>query len=1358
MFSAVKLEADDALLIAAPGMLVFLISVSISFYMKSQSFVPRILRFVADDREQQLRHDELLGLSANMVILGGAGIGKTRLLEELDCEKAKFVTAQRLINHPKPKELVAGFDFLLVDALDEAAAHKAGEAVNHVLRQIELAEARHFVLSCRAEDWQTATAGSLIAETFGHHPLELSLMPFDDGQIERFLEEHVGAEEAAQAIHSYNERGFSSWLGNPQTLSMLADLIGEGRQPDSTTALFEGFINLSLPEANRRRRSQNGDVGLEARKDILGGAFAALILSGKTALARPGAIPCNDDLPMSDLAALPGAIDLEAVSGNRLIRSYQGDSDRLTYSHRRLGEWLAARWLAKQASSVEVRDRLLAALITDGVVPASLRGLFGWLAGYAAFAEKVIDTDPMAVIEYADADILSDKNAEALLASLERVAKVDPYFFGWSRSRAKALVRGNQLGATLELLRDSTRNARLRLLLTQQFKGETLSNESATTLRSLALNQKEFYEIRSLAGEAIIDNLEPAKVRLLVEVLRGQGAHDSTRLASHLIVHAGFELFDDEQIVQTVMADCGHTIRAVPNEGEDRMAAKTWALRAKIPDNRVDGILEVLAVYAQSLLPEHRSIESSDIINLGDALISKRIARGDVEPSRLLIWLKAFGGRDSYDKDDKEAISAFLKKNDAIRQAVQKLWFADVETQKNVFSAAHRLHNLNHALALDDRDLAALLDALPDDYPYWQEAVRLIRHDKDSGEQSRVVARRFAHSDVEYEIFINALLNPEKSEWQVEQEKRAAKRDADQTERWSKFREGMKDDEELIRQGRYGLILQAANVYFSRYADIHYLDLDARMDALCGKELMPAIRNGLEAFLNRLPPYPYAKEVADSYAKSKAWEARYVLLAGLAERFRTTGTIEPIVRDQLVAAQLHAAHQALGHNDEWDDLRQEIWNRLISDTDAFESYSRLLVEPLLKSGKEIIMGLHELLMEGKAAKAALVESLAIEWLQRFPETHHRPEAQIIDFLLHAGKVEPLKAIAYDRLQQADITDEKRRSWLAVNLLCNFEEAAKAVTAKELAEPELFWAVRERAGVRRPYDDPSGRFTSELAFWLVTHFRKVFPMVVRPDGVTSGDTNPWDATEAISRLIDRIGTDPSISAERRLEELAAENDGYRERVLAVLAEHRRSEAERKRTTLSAAQLANILIHGPPQSLIDLQVRMLQLLDRVEDQARSSPTDSWVNFFRDDGKTPHNEERLRDRIIEMLRQHDHQIKFYPEKHLGEDREGDIACEIDDLHLPIEVKGQWHHDLWHAADNQLAAQQACDYQAQGFGIFLVLWLGTEGKPLVGPPRGSGVTKPKAPKDLELALAETSEAASRGKIAVKVLDLSRG
>jgi hypothetical protein len=1293
----------------------------------------------------------------NLVILGEAGMGKTRLLEELADQKVKFVSAQRLINAPDPEALLAGHQCVLIDALDEATSYKRGEAINAVLSQLEKSGVARFILSCRVEDWQEATAVSLIKETFGEPPLELTLKPFDSTQVRDFLAEQLGVAEAEAAVSNYHDRGLAEWLGNPQTLIMLGELLKQGRHPNSTSELFSDYVDLSLPEANRARRTTQKNVSSETRKDILGAAFAALIMSGKTAIAKLGAPFDEENLPLAQLSDLPGEIDWEAVSGNRLVRSYYGNPDRLTYSHRRVGEWLAARWLAKQAQSAEVRDRLMAAIVINGIVPASLRGLFGWLAAYQPFAEAVISTDPMAVVEYGDADVLPERSARELLSSLDKMAAIDPYFAGWSQSRAKALVRRNLLQLALTVMGDRTKSARLRLLLAQQFRGEALPADETAQLRAMVMDLTEFYALREELAEAVIPHLDAVELRAMVKDLSGQGAHDSMRLASRVILEAGFDHFDDEQIVQTVMADCGHTICRVPDEGEDRLAAKTWRFRREIPDNRLEGILDALADYAQDLLPEYRSIESSEVINLGEALISRRLQLGPVSPDQLLKWLKAFSGRDSFDEDDRRAIFEFLRGNAEIRQAVQKLWLEDGGSQEDFFLAAHRLHELNQALALGDDDLAAFLKSIPESFPYWREAVRLIRHDQTNGQCTRDAARRFSASDEEHRSFVQELLNPPKPDWQLRQEERTSRWEAERIERWTEFREGMQKNEEFLRQGRFGLVLQAANVYFARFSDLRELNLEERMNALCGADMIPAVREGFEAFLNRLPPYPHAQEIAQSYAESKGWNAQYILLAGLAERLRATGSLDPIDNDQLVSAQLHSAHQAL-YGDEWNSLREAIWKRLTRDASAFERYARLLVEPSLGARREIIMGLSELLRDGMTAYPQLLESLVSEWLGRFQELHHRPEAELIDALLSRGKCELLTALASQRLQKDDLDDERRRNWQAVDLLCDFEAATARITPAHLNEPELFWAIRERAGARRPYDDAAEKFSTDLAAWMATNFRKTFPNVGRPQGVTSGDQNPWDGTEAITRLIDRVGADPSSRAGEHLKALAAESDGYQERALAVLAEHRRNKAERERVTLSVSALANILSDGPPQTSPDLRTRMLQVLDRVEAQARSSPTDSWVNFYRDNGKTPHDEERCRDRLIEMLQQHEQRVRFSPEKHLGDDREGDIACEIDALHLPIEVKGQWHDDLWSAADKQLAAQQACDHRAGGYGILLVLWFGANGKPLKGPPRGSGIRKPTTPHELEQALSEHSEAAKSGRITVKVVDLSRG
>jgi hypothetical protein len=1303
-------------------------------------------------------HKELLGLNSNLVILGEAGMGKSRLLDELIIASAKFVTAQRLINSTDPAKLVGDADWLLIDALDEASAFKQGEAVNLVLSRIEQSGVPRFVLSCRAEDWQAATSTSLIAETFGSYPLELTLKPLLYDQILSYLTEELGPEKAVAVEAEYRRLGLTEWLGNPQTLLMVAEVIKQGRSPHSTSQLFADYVELSLPEANDSRRSRAIEASTEVRKDILGVAFSALILSGKTALARPGAPLSEEDLRLSELGALAEGFDWDLVSGNRLIRVLHGDPNRLTYSHRRIGEWLAARWLAQKAAAPDVRDRLLSALIVNGVVPASLRGLFGWLAQYPGMSDKIISTDPMAVIEYGDADGLAPKDAKSLLDALDRLARVDPYFAGWHELRAKGLVSETMRDSTLEAIRDPDRNPRLRLLLASQFKGEKLPEQMISELCSMTLDTSLFYALREEAGECLVGNVSVPAFVDLIEALRRQGAHDATRLASNLLLEVGVGHFADQFIVEVIMADCGHTICAIPNEGDDTMAAKTWRYRRDIPDERCAPVLDILADYATALLPEYRSVESSDIINLGDALISRALAFGRVEPERLLCWLSAFGGRDSYIDEDTKSISQHLRDDAETRRAIQRIWFDRVDDESDFFGASYKISQVNRELSFSDDDLADFLSRKGGDYPMWEAAVRLVRHSAEEGVETRTAARRFFTSDDEYEAFVGSLLNPPPPRWQAEQDARSAKRQSERDTSWSGFRAGLANDEEGLRQARFGVMHQVANVYLGRYSDLHELkSIDDRLEALCGPEMVRPVLEAFETYLNILPPYPHAVLIAGSYAENKGWSAGYILLAALAERVRSTGSLGYLDEDQLLQAQLHFSNHSLS-SDEWKHVKDAVWTATLSDARIFERFARLLFEPSLARKKEHVAGSHELLTDGAERHSKIVSSLAAEWLERFHDMHSRPEAELMDVLLSRGHQEMLAPLVRSRLETQGLDEERLRNWRAASLICDFESASVALGEIATTDPSLFWAIRSRLGARRPYDAATENHSLELSAWMVEHFRAVLPLTNRPSGVTMGETNPWDGSEAISRLIDRIGTDTSKQAGDILEQLANTHDAYRERVLAVLAEHRRKRAELARITLSVDGLASILSNGPPRTLPDLRTRMMQLFDRVEAQAKNSPTDSWVAFYRDDLKTPHGEERCRDRIIEMLRQHDHDIQFSPEKHLGLDREGDIACEVAGLHLPIEVKGQWHDDLWTAADAQLATQQASDHLAGSYGIYLVLWFGPFGKPLKGPPKSLGISKPQSPSELATALTHASKAAREGEVVVRVLDLSRG
>lgn len=116
------------------------------------------------------------------------------------------------------------------------------------------------------------------------------------------------------------------------------------------------------------------------------------------------------------------------------------------------------------------------------------------------------------------------------------------------------------------------------------------------------------------------------------------------------------------------------------------------------------------------------------------------------------------------------------------------------------------------------------------------------------------------------------------------------------------------------------------------------------------------------------------------------------------------------------------------------------------------------------------------------------------------------------------------------------------------------------------------------------------------------------------------------------------------------------------------------------------------------------------------------------------------------------------FDPEAHVAADKEVDIACSAGTLRVPVEVKGQWHSELWRGADKQLDALYTPDWRAENQGIYLVLWFGDQqaaNKRLRNPPRG--MLTPQTAEQLREILITGSKSAGEGRVDVFVLDLER-
>jgi hypothetical protein len=260
------------------------------------------------------------------------------------------------------------------------------------------------------------------------------------------------------------------------------------------------------------------------------------------------------------------------------------------------------------------------------------------------------------------------------------------------------------------------------------------------------------------------------------------------------------------------------------------------------------------------------------------------------------------------------------------------------------------------------------------------------------------------------------------------------------------------------------------------------------------------------------------------------------------------------------------------------------------------------------------------------------------------------------------------------------------------------------------------------------------------------------------GGSSGDTNPWDASAFLTSLIQRLGNDPSADSLAVLEKLrTAPSDGYAETIRAVAAEQARIRVEATYSPPTLDELAAVVADAPPIAASDLQAVMIEELTVVQAMIKSDDAESWRGFFTETG-VPLKEERCRDHLLGLLRQGSDGITLVPEAHLAGDKEADIACEVGKLRIPIEVKGQWHQELWRGADAQLYALYAKDWRADGRGIYLVLWFGdcSESNKRLKLP-GTGMAAPQSPGQLKEMLEEGSKASRDGGVVVFVLDLER-
>lgn len=1334
------------------------------------AYIPRTLSyFDLEGKECKVAEAELATRDGPVVILGDPGMGKTELLKTLGHLKGfRYLTARKFTREVNPATLTTSGDVLVIDALDEVASATESDPINQVLAQLGKCGFPRFFLSCRGADWQGAIGRQDIDEEYSQDPLVLTLLPVSRKEALDHLTLVLGDIRAKSVLSDLDAKSLQALYGNPLMLSLIGKVVlRDGQLPPTRHDLYAKSCELLYQEANdRHAKSRLASLPMTTVLDAAGAACAALLLTGSEAISCEAPAKVLDgDLPVAELAELSGGSDLRTVLKSKLFMRL-ADGDRFGPLHRTIAEFLGARWLAGRASAVS-STRLLSLIAHNGGPPASLRGLHAWLADFdQELARHVVSTDPYGVLKYADPTQLSDSGVRLLLQALLRLSIEDPHFRSgdWSQQIADGLARQTLVPDLKALIFDRATPFQLRMLLLEALEGKPVVAALAAPLQALFLQDGRrpyYFAERRAAGDALIAahglSLDWPK---LIRSLQFRAGEDPRRLSVELAHHVGAGLFSAKQIAEISLS----YLALMPGRSVVRQRVDTvgvlYFLARDMPIKMVADVLDEI-VEINPNPGARRDWETRwSLSELIDTLIVRAIESSPPTPSQLLSWLRLARRRDNHAIDRSRDIMEALRANDVLRRGIQYEALIVATDHENLWNRGSRLAEIHQALYPTSADVVWLIDKakpdprLPDQFETLCDLVRIARS---RGKLEKAVLLAVAPSaavSTDFAAFLTEQRKNRQPEWERKEKARQRRTSKEREARWARHRVTFEEKRAEMRAGALGGIDSPAQAYLGRFYDLtNSAPPVARLEQWLGKPLARDALVGFEATLHR-QDLPSAESVAENYGDSKRWRFNLPMLAGMLERARAGTGFDDLREDVVIATRITLLHEHIDEETGGKILETALAAWFAERPNSGERLVRLTIEPQLRHRRGHVSGLYQL-VRGERPDP-LVDMLAPEWLRAFPNMERTNEYELVGHLMRSGNWDAVAAAGASRKAAGYADQDHELSWLAIGFVMDFEGHRTELDAAA-SDPNFLWFIRTWRGAARR--EGAGERPASLSglMWIVETFRTRFPATWR-SGSSSGDTNPADATEFLMAIIRTIATDLSDAGLEAMDALrAAPNDGYSDTVRNARSQQILARREVDFTPPTLAQVMTVTAGSSPQSVTDLQAIALDALERAQKKVFGDDLESVSLFY--DNNEPLGENDCRDRLAVLLRgELPFGIEVTPERAAPGHTRADLVFALGKIHLPLEAKGQWHAELWSAAQEQLDHSYIRDWRADGAGVYLVFWFGPDvvaRAKLKGPPRGQ--KRPTTPDGLREALTARVPAHRRGSVSVVVFDVSR-
>jgi len=1301
-----------------------------------------------------------------IILLGDPGSGKTYTFEEsAKISGSKFMSVRRFLTTEGQ-----GCDgkTLYLDGLDEYRSRSDNK--NIIIKVIQLLnrlECKRFRLSCRSADWLGNTDLSNFKECFEQgYFLVLNLEPLTNKEIDEILEQKNIP--SSKFVDLAEKNNISNLLLNPQTLIMLTNVVGHGNWPNTKKELYEKSVELLLSEhSSQKSETEFGKFDYNELLDVAG-ILCALILISDTNGVSIKNHQTDENYPTYRSIPFEDKIKLQAVLTRRLFTAIDAGNNFFTFIHRTIAEFIGAKWLAIRIGQGLPVGRVQSLFGVEGCPTSELRGLHAWLVTFLSeeYASILIPKDPYGVLMYGDAASLSLSNRKLLLMELKILSETDPWFRAgdWSTKPLGSLSSLDMVNDFRCILKNPRSNFHLKSIVFEAIKNGPPLPQMRDALRALLSNNNADYQERVDAIIALW-RIIPTGKEDLVKIYRNVLIKDpkTHKLRSKILMKIYAPYFNPKD-VYCVFKD-------TLNDPEDHTLS-LWYLARSLPQ---ESLLDVVGELHNLLFKEglNKRYAKISVVESAFTILLERLLelKNKPKPLQLFHWLQAlyYFKRNNYSESSKNGVSEWLKQHEPYMYKMFMAAYNELIDEKKKKDFIYDFQKITMRV-LSSEDLAkqilGFLKSLKrlSKKEYWlcESSMSLVFENAPKSLSLYLDYYQFAQTNsmimeiIEKHSFMRIPL------WKLDENSHHRK------DKYEKEKQKVEEIKHLtfarktIRSGNHLIILgHLANIFFGIdwRVDQTIEPLERLRDEIGDKCTLDAIE-GFFSILHR-DDMPTPKEVATG--RNYWW---YALLAGMDLYWDKENDFGELSDKHLISLYALACEV---HTYEYEEntasYTKREWQTKISydRPDLAEVAIKGIIEEKLLLKKKYIGLLNELVVSEN--KCSWGSQFSMQMLSKFSSTHSLSLMNLIcltlsDTTYHNELVSLAKKVIKT---QGFVKKERRIIWLTLGFILDFQFFKTMFCNYSKERNWVIWIIIEVFEKISVIVSNLIEMSVEQNEFIISLFGKQYINAYYPNGSWSGSKNPWDAAKFIRARIDSISAltlrEATISLKHLIEN--SELDSYHEHLKHALANQLKIRRESQFVQLTWKQTLDSLFNDSPANIADLHSLILSYLKDIQSEIKKSNTDKYKMFWKtgDYGRIekPEIEDICRDRLVDFLKPKLHHSKIHvePEGHMSADKRADIVIQSPTLKLPLELKRDFHSDLWTACMKQLDRFYTHDLNAFGYGIYVVFWFGKK-RGVKIPSHPNKEPQPETPEELEKQLQLLIPSEDRNRLKAVVVDLT--